>query len=112
MATPSGDAATSHSSASAPDILGQRTFSSSPIASSPSYNASPSTSSPGSKPEPSPSSSALGMGETNASLVDVEPDAQIVEALKNKDRLYVLKLGEQMEALIKERDVQGFYGEE
>ena len=43
------------------------------------------------------------MGETNASLVDVEPDAQIVEALKNKDRLYVLKLGEQMEALIKER---------
>ena len=40
---------------------------------------------------------------TASTVVDVEPDPQIVEALKSKDRLYVLKLGEQMEALIKER---------
>lgn len=32
-----------------------------------------------------------------------EADAQILEALKSKDRLFVLKLGEQMEALIRER---------
>ena len=32
-----------------------------------------------------------------------EADAQILEALKSKDRLFVLKLGEQMEALILER---------
>ena len=32
---------------------------------------------------------------------DVDP--QIIEALKSKDRLFVLKLGEQMEALIRER---------
>lgn len=31
-------------------------------------------------------------------------DAQILEALKSKDRLFVLKLGEQMEALIKEKN--------
>lgn len=30
-------------------------------------------------------------------------DAQIIEALKSKDRLFVLKLGEQMEGLIRER---------
>ncbi len=30
-------------------------------------------------------------------------DVSILEALKSKDRLFVLKLGEQMEALIKER---------
>ncbi|KAJ8521235.1 hypothetical protein ONZ45_g2045 [Pleurotus djamor] len=32
-----------------------------------------------------------------------EPDAQILEALKSKDRLYVLKLGELMEGLINDR---------
>ena len=40
---------------------------------------------------------------TASTVVDVEPDPQIVEALKSKDRLYVLKLGEQMETLIRER---------
>ncbi|KAL4078633.1 hypothetical protein V8B97DRAFT_1056087 [Scleroderma yunnanense] len=33
-----------------------------------------------------------------SSLMEVDP--QILEALKSKDRLYVLKLGEQMESLI------------
>lgn len=37
------------------------------------------------------------------STVSPEVDPQIIEALKSKDRLFVLKLGEQMEALIKER---------
>lgn len=32
-----------------------------------------------------------------------EVDPQILEALKSKDRLFVLKLGEQMEGLIRER---------
>jgi hypothetical protein len=41
-------------------------------------------------------------GSANASaLPDVDP--QIVEALKSKDRIYVLKLGEQMESLINDR---------
>ena len=41
--------------------------------------------------------------ESSTVAVDVDPDVQILEALRNKDRLYVLKLGEQMEAQIKER---------
>lgn len=41
-------------------------------------------------------------GSANSSaLPDVDP--QIVEALKSKDRIYVLKLGEQMEGLINDR---------
>ncbi|KAH7913826.1 hypothetical protein BJ138DRAFT_1001385 [Hygrophoropsis aurantiaca] len=36
-----------------------------------------------------------------SALLDVDP--QILEALKSKDRIYVLKLGEQMEALIADR---------
>ncbi|KAG0709323.1 hypothetical protein DFH29DRAFT_887821 [Suillus ampliporus] len=35
-------------------------------------------------------------------LADVDP--QIIEALKSKDRIYVLKLGEQMESLINDRN--------
>lgn len=35
--------------------------------------------------------------------ISVDVDPQILEALRSKDRLYVLKLGEQMEALIQER---------
>jgi len=41
----------------------------------------------------------LDTGDGNAT--DVDP--QILEALKSKDRLYVLKLGELMEGLINER---------
>lgn len=47
-------------------------------------------------------SSALNSAEeSSVSTSDVDP--QIIEALKSKDRLFVLKLGEQMEALIRER---------
>jgi len=35
--------------------------------------------------------------------LNLDVDPQILEALKSKDRIYVLKLGEVFEALIKER---------
>ncbi|OBZ73743.1 hypothetical protein A0H81_06143 [Grifola frondosa] len=37
---------------------------------------------------------------------DVEPDPQILEALRSKDRIYVLKLGESMESLINDRRIK------
>lgn len=46
---------------------------------------------------------SLDPNETSGATLDAEPDAQILEALRGKDRIYVLKLGEQMEALIKDR---------
>ncbi|RPD64133.1 hypothetical protein L226DRAFT_569610 [Lentinus tigrinus ALCF2SS1-7] len=100
MATASGDAATASTSMSAPDIHSERSLSASPIAASPSYNPTSSSSSLNTNLEAS--SGALHAMDPSA-LVDVEPDAQILEALRSKDRIYVLKLGEQMEALIKER---------
>lgn len=54
---------------------------------------------PASSEAPSEETQSLGCGDGNA--VDVDP--QILEALKSKDRLYVLKLGELMEGLINER---------
>lgn len=62
---------------------------------------------PSSIHSPSPSDSepladSDSTGSANASaLPDVDP--QIVEALKSKDRIYVLKLGEQIESLINDR---------
>ncbi len=104
MATASGDAATASTSMSAPDIHSERSLSVSPIAASPSFNPSSSSSSLNTKPEASPGAlHAMEASPTASMLSDVEPDAQILEALRSKDRIYVLKLGEQMEALIKER---------
>ena len=40
---------------------------------------------------------------TISSNQSLEVDPQIIEALKNKDRIYVLKLGELMEGLINDR---------
>jgi hypothetical protein len=40
---------------------------------------------------------------SSGSTSPIEPDVQILEALRSKDRLWVLKLGEMMEALINER---------
>lgn len=51
---------------------------------------------------PRSSENIQGVGDPNVAL-GTEPDAQIIEALRSKDRIFVLKLGEQMEALIKER---------
>jgi hypothetical protein len=42
------------------------------------------------------------MGVSSNQLLE-EVDPQIIEALKNKDRIYVLKLGELMEGLINDR---------
>ncbi|TFK86752.1 hypothetical protein K466DRAFT_492208 [Polyporus arcularius HHB13444] len=104
MATASGDAATASTSMSAPDIHSERSLSVSPIAASPSFNPSSSSSSLNTKLEASPGAlHAMEASPTASMLSDVEPDAQILEALRSKDRIYVLKLGEQMEALIKER---------
>lgn len=50
--------------------------------------------------EPLADSDSTGSANSSA-LPDVDP--QIVEALKSKDRIYVLKLGEQMESLINDR---------
>jgi hypothetical protein len=38
-----------------------------------------------------------------SSNLNIDVDPQILEALRNKDRIYVLKLGETFESLIKER---------
>ena len=48
------------------------------------------------------STSTMAGGESSG-MQTPEADAQIIEALRSKDRLFVLKLGEQMEALIRER---------
>lgn len=101
LSTGTGDAATTSSSMSAPEIQTERSLSTSPIAASPSYNPASSTSSLNMKSESS--CSALEASSTAHTIVDVDPDAQILEALRSKDRIYVLKLGEQMEGLIKER---------
>lgn len=50
--------------------------------------------------DPLADSDSTGSANSTA-LPDVDP--QIVEALKSKDRIYVLKLGEQMESLINDR---------
>ncbi|KAF9240709.1 hypothetical protein BU15DRAFT_45653 [Melanogaster broomeanus] len=50
--------------------------------------------------EPLTESESISSANAGA-LADVDP--QIVEALKSKDRIYVLKLGEQMESLINDR---------
>jgi hypothetical protein len=42
-------------------------------------------------------------GQPISSNLNLDVDPQILEALKSKDRIYVLKLGEVFEALIKER---------
>ncbi|KAF9525337.1 hypothetical protein CPB83DRAFT_859653 [Crepidotus variabilis] len=58
---------------------------------------------------PSPSSSAssnpplLPASAPTTPSLNSEVDPQIIEALRSKDRIYVLKLGEQFEGLIKER---------
>jgi len=56
--------------------------------------------------EPLADSDSTGSANVSA-LLDVDP--QIVEALKSKDRIYVLKLGEQMESLINDRRFVRFF---
>ncbi|KAL4250211.1 amino acid/polyamine transporter 2 family protein [Abortiporus biennis] len=64
-------------------------------------NAPITPSSPETQTPQSSSSDITSNGESFPSHNETDP--QIIEALKSKDRLYVLKLGEQMESLITER---------
>ncbi|KAI0330914.1 hypothetical protein GY45DRAFT_1323046 [Cubamyces sp. BRFM 1775] len=104
MAT-AGDTTTTSSSASMPEIQGTRSLSMSPLSVSPSCDAIPTT--PSLSAKPNTSASLMSSGDSSSSIADAEPDPQILEALRSsKDRIYVLKLGEQMEALIKDRRVR------
>ncbi|KAG8683457.1 hypothetical protein FRC09_016067, partial [Ceratobasidium sp. 395] len=63
---------------------------------------------PSTIPSPAPSTEASLIASNIAPLSDVggrdEPDATIVEALNgSKDRIFVLKLGEDFDALLSER---------
>ncbi|KAI0369212.1 hypothetical protein BV20DRAFT_997496 [Pilatotrama ljubarskyi] len=107
MATTSNDPTTASSSVSATEMQETRSFSLSPGASLASCDAVPTIPSLNAKPDApgGVAGSADPNGSTSAAL-DTEPDKQILEALHGKDRIYVLKLGEQMEALIKDRRVR------
>lgn len=52
---------------------------------------------------PSSNSSVTSLLQAPDALQQQEVDPQILEALSSKDRIYVLKLGELMEALITDR---------
>ncbi|OJT10901.1 cAMP-regulated phosphoprotein 21 [Trametes pubescens] len=79
-------------------------FSMSPSSSYPSHDDVSSPSYPSAASDaPARVSPPLDSNGSPSALLDAEPDAQILEALRGKDRIYVLKLGEQMEALIKDR---------
>ncbi|KAF9218958.1 hypothetical protein BS17DRAFT_798371 [Gyrodon lividus] len=54
-----------------------------------------------SRSDSEPFAESESSGANAGALADADP--QIVEALKSKDRIYVLKLGEQMESLINDR---------
>ena len=69
----------------------------------PSIEPSPSLDSVLTQSSRSTSSEALPSPLDASSTMQTDGDSQIIEALRSKDRLYVLKLGEQMESLINER---------
>ncbi|KAK2463583.1 hypothetical protein APHAL10511_004334 [Amanita phalloides] len=71
-----------------------------PPSSPPSRGATPCSASPG--PSLSASSNGFVLPPDSASDPNADIDPQIVEALKSKDRIFVLKLGETMENLIRE----------
>ncbi|KAI0358100.1 hypothetical protein OH77DRAFT_1421379 [Trametes cingulata] len=107
MATTSNDSTTASSSTSANEMQETRSLSLSPGASSHSCDALSSTSSINARPDaPAGVAGSLDANGSTSATLDVEPDKQILEALHGKDRIYVLKLGEQMEALIKDRRVR------
>ncbi|KAI8996516.1 hypothetical protein BD414DRAFT_455322 [Trametes punicea] len=102
----SGDSTTASSGTrvSASELQETRSSSMSPSSSS-SSSMNPNGSLPNVKPEARAGvASSGGPTATTSATLDPEPDEQILEALRSsKDRIYVLKLGEQMEALIKDR---------
>ncbi|KAH9926958.1 uncharacterized protein B0H18DRAFT_1004707, partial [Fomitopsis serialis] len=93
--------------ASAPEIHSRHTMASNGLIPSPSLDAILAASPRNPSPDTlllssSPNSADLSSSGSNTESSG-EPDPQIIEALRSKDRLYVLKLGEQMESLISER---------
>ncbi|PCH36219.1 hypothetical protein WOLCODRAFT_140262 [Wolfiporia cocos MD-104 SS10] len=97
--------ATAATSASAPEIHTRHTLPAPSILPSVSLDAqlmsSPRVASSGPPTQASsPNSADLASASSDASS---EPDPQILEALRSKDRLYILKLGEQMESMISDR---------
>ncbi|KAH9839694.1 uncharacterized protein C8Q71DRAFT_743804 [Rhodofomes roseus] len=108
-ATMSSNAATT-SSASAPEIHSRHTMASNGLIPSSSLDAILASSPRHASPDTlaltsSPNFADLPSSGSNTEP-STEPDPQIIEALGSKDRLYVLKLGEQMEGLISERGMR------
>lgn len=104
-ATMSAGAATP-SSASAPEIHSRHTMASSGLIPSSSLDAILASSSRNTSPGSPPlctSPKSVDQQSSGSNDSSTEPDAQIIEALRSKDRLYVLKLGEQMETLIQDQ---------
>jgi hypothetical protein len=54
-------------------------------------------------PSPFPASSPAPPDTDNKTDGQIEADASIIEALKSKERLFVLRVGEDMERIINER---------
>ncbi|KAI0676057.1 hypothetical protein C8Q78DRAFT_1007900 [Trametes maxima] len=98
------EATTASSSVTNPETQSTRSFSMSPTSLSlPSDGISNTFSLVAKLDIPVGVAGATELTSSSSSVNDAEPDAQILEALRSKDRIYVLKLGEQMEALIKDR---------
>ena len=97
MATATLSSSIATSSASAPDLL-RRPLSANPLGQSASFDTLLVTS-PRSAP-PDVLASVAGAAEVLSTNNNSDPDPQILEALRSKDRLFVLKLGEMMESLI------------
>ncbi|KAL6307254.1 hypothetical protein BKA93DRAFT_769218 [Sparassis latifolia] len=94
-------AASTSASSSAPEIYSRRPLSADSITVSPSLD-SVLVLSPRSAP-PDALTSMANTGDVTSNSNGPDPDPQIIEALRSKDRIYVLKLGEMMEGLITER---------
>jgi len=54
-------------------------------------------------PQPNPSDPTTDSDGSATGALALDVDPQILEALRSKDRIYVLKLGESFESLITER---------
>ena len=89
-------------SASAPQLQGGHALDATSVPFSPSFDTALMQSSRNSSADALPgTSSADGNGSESATSQEVDPS--ILEALRSKDRLWVLKLGEMMESLINDR---------
>ncbi|KZT10162.1 uncharacterized protein LAESUDRAFT_694804 [Laetiporus sulphureus 93-53] len=92
-------------STSAPEIHTRHSLSANAIGQSPSLSSFIMQSSRNGSPDENTAASSSNAADSSSGSTDAStgPDPQIIEALRSKDRLYVLKLGEQMESLINER---------